>query len=268
MSYNAAGYMLEALEGALGLEDTARLIGASVEEMAGWWKGLRRPTPSQLNRIEEAYGYLRETARTAADAEASQRRQLFDRLKARGRGRSGTPGQLPVQQIADDLAAQLAKSGISDAVREKLPWMDQLQPDDRARLIGQIVLAADADSSAGIFEAITAWQDATNASSLSALHDSGRGKPPETRGLDEVPPPEAIRLYRRVHEELGGRGPDQDDLETLCAELLVAFTPDAAWLWLHGHNPHLRSRPLDALAVAGTEPVLVAIRAYIQGAFE
>lgn len=268
MNYNAAGSMLKALKEALGLEDTARLIGASVEEMAAWWKGGSRPTPSQLNRIEEAYGYLRETARAAGDAEASQRRQLFDRMKARGRRQSGTPGQLPVQQIADDLAAQLAKSGISNAIREKLPWMDQLQPDDRARLIGQIVLAADSGNSAGIFEAITAWQDATNASSLSALHDSGCGKPHETRGLDEVPLPEAIRLYRRIHEELGGRGPDQADLETLCAELLVAFTPDSAWLWLHGHNPHLRSRPLDALAVAGMEPVLDAIRAHIQGAFE
>ncbi|MFD1210738.1 hypothetical protein ACFQ36_01615 [Arthrobacter sp. GCM10027362] len=91
---------------------------------------------------------------------------------------------------------------------------------------------------------------------------------PGPQATGGIRPLTATGLYARIRSELGGRGPDSEDLAVLCGELLAAFTPDAAWLWLQGYEPHLGARPLDVLAVAGTDPVRDAIRTYLQGAFE
>ncbi|MFD1211116.1 hypothetical protein ACFQ36_03540 [Arthrobacter sp. GCM10027362] len=235
--------------------------------MAGWWKGGRRPTPAQLNRIGEVYGYWRESEQAAAEAEAAERRQLFDRLAAARRERTARSGRVPAEQLAQELTAHLA--GAAEAIRVRLPWIDRLPPADQAWLIGRIVLAADAGDTAALVEAITSWQDApAEPAPLNGDRPGEQDQPPGPEEAGGLPRLTATGLSARIRSELGGRGPGQDDLDAFCRGLLEAFTPDAAWLWLQGHNPRLGGRPIDVLAVAGTEPVRDAIRAYIQGAFD
>lgn len=57
------------------------------------------------------------------------------------------------------------------------------------------------------------------------------------------------------------------DLDALVAQLLAAFTPEQASLWLVGDNAHLGAPPLDVFRVHGSGPVIEAIRAHEQGAF-
>lgn len=57
------------------------------------------------------------------------------------------------------------------------------------------------------------------------------------------------------------------DLESLVGQLLAAFTPAQAALWLTGDNAHLGARPLDAFRLQGSGPVVEAIAAREQGAF-
>lgn len=57
------------------------------------------------------------------------------------------------------------------------------------------------------------------------------------------------------------------DLESLVGQLLAAFTPAQAALWLTGDNAHLGGRPIDAFRLHGSSPVVEAIAAREQGAF-
>jgi hypothetical protein len=57
------------------------------------------------------------------------------------------------------------------------------------------------------------------------------------------------------------------DLDALVGHLHSAFTPAQAKLWLEGHDPNLGARPIDAYRVAGSAPLLAAIRAHTQGTF-
>jgi hypothetical protein len=57
------------------------------------------------------------------------------------------------------------------------------------------------------------------------------------------------------------------DLESLVGQLLAAFTPAQAALWLTGDNAHLGARPIDAFRLHGSGPVVEAIAAREQGAF-
>ena len=57
------------------------------------------------------------------------------------------------------------------------------------------------------------------------------------------------------------------DLESLVGQLLAAFTPAQAALWLAGDNAHLGARPIDAFRLEGSAPVVEAIAAREQGAF-
>lgn len=71
----------------------------------------------------------------------------------------------------------------------------------------------------------------------------------------------------------GDGGPDAvnrtalADLDALVGQLLAAFTPEQASLWLIGDNAYLGGRPLDVYRVGGSGPVVEAIRAHEQGAF-
>ncbi|MCV2489441.1 hypothetical protein OF117_08675 [Geodermatophilus sp. YIM 151500] len=57
------------------------------------------------------------------------------------------------------------------------------------------------------------------------------------------------------------------DLEALVGQLLAAFTPEQASLWLFGDNAHLGARPIDVFRLQGSGPVVDAIAAHEQGAF-
>lgn len=57
------------------------------------------------------------------------------------------------------------------------------------------------------------------------------------------------------------------DLESLVGQLLAAFTPAQAALWLTGDNAHLGARPIDAFRLQGSGPVVEAIAVREQGAF-
>lgn len=57
------------------------------------------------------------------------------------------------------------------------------------------------------------------------------------------------------------------DLESLVGQLLAAFTPEQAALWLTGDNAHLGGRPIDVFRLQGSAPVVAAIAAREQGAF-
>lgn len=57
------------------------------------------------------------------------------------------------------------------------------------------------------------------------------------------------------------------DLEALVGQLLAAFTPAQASLWLAGDNAHLGARPIDVFRRQGSGPVVDAIAAHEQGAF-
>lgn len=57
------------------------------------------------------------------------------------------------------------------------------------------------------------------------------------------------------------------DLDALVGQLLAAFTPAQASLWLSGDNAHLGARPIDVFRMQGSAPVIDAIAAHEQGAF-
>lgn len=56
-------------------------------------------------------------------------------------------------------------------------------------------------------------------------------------------------------------------LDSLVCQLLTAFTPDQARLWLEGDHPHLGARPIDVYRLEGPAPMIEAILAHEQGAF-
>ncbi|MDR7084618.1 DNA-binding transcriptional regulator YiaG [Arthrobacter ginsengisoli] len=58
------------------------------------------------------------------------------------------------------------------------------------------------------------------------------------------------------------------DLDALVCHLHSAFTPAQAMLWMCGHEIHLRARPIDIYRTQGSAPVIGAIRAHADGAFD
>lgn len=56
------------------------------------------------------------------------------------------------------------------------------------------------------------------------------------------------------------------EMNHLVDQLLTAFTPAQARLWLAGQNAHLRGRPIDVYRLEGASPLLDAIRAHQEGA--
>jgi hypothetical protein len=58
------------------------------------------------------------------------------------------------------------------------------------------------------------------------------------------------------------------DLDALVGNLHGAFTPGQAMFWMCSPNVRLGSRPIDVYRTQGSAPVIGAIRAHVQEAFD